>query len=656
MSNDAMLVQRLLCLCLVELEATPIALALEFLMSDTRRLVIGNFEDYYGDSRKLITKITPELDKEHLQQLQQYIRDWTEYLPETLNDPADVRRKRTKWDRECRLRLFLAIPKQVMTDELRAFVEAEEIALPTVKARLEYDWSSSRVSQVKSPMSAEQMEKANDDHILKLFDELTDTTGHDHPRRHMDGGTIDASRELAALAKEDPQRVSILVKRLRSDDQQTPVAHAVRGIGASDYPSSELFDLIENLVKLGFDSHDFQDSVASVCLDRAYKLDGLPDDICDQLKSWIQNWKFPTGESKREDEQYELAKIEEGSVVFADLYGHSIPHGTYSILAALTIGLLRKKPPESEEWLNILDSHLDRPENARTWQVFCLALGFFSNCNHKRSVQFLTNLFAKYPNVRDSRFGVYLIKEIRQFLGEPVFEKLGKQIGTSGWSKGKQVQGELFGYSYIVEDGFNSVDEFVKQKITNGPSGNESLLEGVAHASANLWKYNKCRLRATDVFEQLAEKECPQINRALADVFLFDKFVPNKESRRILQVTVAYPAIIHGIGAYHFAQTLELFASSDPDIVLSLTNRLLDQIESPMRDEHTQNLALADSSLTSIAITLQHMDEKRRKAGLDLFERLLKLGFSATIQSVHVLDNRPVNVSQIVRRRRRRKN
>lgn len=100
---------------------------------------------------------------------------------------------------------------------------------------------------------------------------------------------------------------------------------------------------------------------------------------------------------------------------------------------------------------------------------------------------------------------------------------------------------------------------------------------------------------------------------------------------------------------------LELFVSSVPDLVLNLANALLDQLESQRDDEYRRNFDLSDSALTSIALTLQRMQERLRNAGLDLFERLLKLGFSATVQTVRELDNRPFNVIQRAPRRRRRR-
>jgi len=138
-------------------------------------------------------------------------------------------------------------------------------------------------------------------------------------------------------------------------------------------------------------------------------------------------------------------------------------------------------------------------------------------------------------------------------------------------------------------------------------------------------------------------------------VFWFDRFVPNTNSKRILQLAEQFPELISQVDAYRFAETLELFVTSIPETVLKLANALLDQTELQGEKEFRRNLDLADAALTSIAMTLQRMNDDFRSKGLDLFERLLKIGFTSTAETIKELDSRPVAVNAARRRRRRRK-
>ena len=66
---------------------------------------------------------------------------------------------------------------------------------------------------------------------------------------------------------------------------------------------------------------------------------GLPDDICDLLKSWLDDWTFHVECSSDEEERGESEEERKRSVVFDSWGGYTIPHGTYSILSALAFGL-----------------------------------------------------------------------------------------------------------------------------------------------------------------------------------------------------------------------------------------------------------------------------------------------------------------------------
>ncbi|MCA9013816.1 MAG: hypothetical protein KDA77_00670 [Planctomycetaceae bacterium] len=653
---DAMLVQRMVCLSLVEQDAILVELSLDFLISDPRRLLIGDYQDSHRDSRNLIAKLAPKLSTEQLQQLEQSINNWTMYHSEIPDQTAEDKRDRMKWDRESRLRLLMAIPKHLLSEKAKSILGAEEVALPTVKARLERSETRDEMTQVISPMSTEQMKKANNAQILKLFDRLTDDTDWTHPRRGLRGGTVEASRALAELAKEYPERASELATQFRCSDQQIPVAHIVEALSVSDYPTERLFDLIRDLVKLGFNSQNFQETVASACALRGYQLDGLPDDICDLLKSWLDTWIFSIENNADDRELGESKEDKERSILFDQREWIEIPQGTYAIMSAIAFGLIRKIPPATDDWLTELNKHLERPEKLRTWQVFGRELRMLEYCDQAKAVRFLEELFVKYPKVRDSIQGVDLLGYLRNFIKEEAFITFIDQIAASEWSMGIQAKGELFGASYLVEDKFLSVDECIKFTVSSNVTADNRFLKGVAYSVAEFWKESRFQHKATELFEKLAERKSQEINQALGGVFLSDQFIPNKNSKRVLIATACHPGVIQVVNLYHFVELLELFTESEPELVLKLANILLDLIEYDSEDGNPRHIDLSDSVLTNIAITLQRRSDNFRGDGLDLFERLLRLGFSSTIQTMYELDNRPVNVIHHAQRRKRRKN
>ena len=644
-SCEFMLIQRLLCRSLTTVEPTKTDLTFRYLTPDPRRLFVGGYDDYYSDSRSLIQKVATELSSTQLAELEASIATWFENRPEHPDVPPKDRRRFKKYDREHRLRLLMAIPEDLLSEENRSLCSEEDVSLPTVKFRMGSSRKRGLISCAKSPMSTEQMKQAKDAHILNLFDGLTDD---------LNWEPIEASRALADLAKEDPDRVVSLAKQLRPKDQQVPAEHVVRALSESSFSDDKIFAFIHEMVGLGFDSPHFQDAVAWTCYKRVGNRTGLPDDICALLKTWLENWKFADPPDVRKGEQ-ETEEERKRSVVFDLLGGYSLPSGTFWILSALAYGFIRKEPRQTAEWLDVLESHVERPDLSRTWQVLCSDLRMLSYCEPEMVNAFLTKLFTKYPAVRDSRFGVRLILDLRNFLGDAAVEAFYDQYVISDWPMGKQVAGELYGISYLAEDGFAFADEYVLRVMAPDSTEDNSTLKGIAFAIANLWKEPEIQESATELFECLAKRNCEQVNKALCDVFWFDRFVPNKNSKRILQLAEQFPELIRHVDAYRFAEMLELFATSIPEVVLKLSNALLDQLEVPGEKEFRRNFDLADAALTSISMTLQRMNNDLRGRGLDLFERLLKIGFTSTSETIKELDSRPVAVNSVRRRRRRRK-
>lgn len=100
----------------------------------------------------------------------------------------------------------------------------EERAFPELEDR---DAWMSGFHAIGSPVSAEQMQKAKDEDILNLFEELTDEHQWDRPRERMKGGAIQAGRELARLAETDVECAVHLVRALPPDRNEIPVGNVL---------------------------------------------------------------------------------------------------------------------------------------------------------------------------------------------------------------------------------------------------------------------------------------------------------------------------------------------------------------------------------------------------------------------------------------------
>lgn len=95
------------------------------------------------------------------------------------------------------------------------------------------------------------MQAARDDHIIRLFTELTDE--HDrHPRRERVGDAEEAADELGKLAEREPQRAIDLARRLQPVLNEIPAGEIIQGLAKSDIDRAALYALIAELTDKGF--------------------------------------------------------------------------------------------------------------------------------------------------------------------------------------------------------------------------------------------------------------------------------------------------------------------------------------------------------------------------------------------------------------------
>ncbi len=185
-----LLVQRLLARGMLQLvDAWPNEV-LEFLTEDPRRFALEPSANEHADSQRLIRAVVPRLDASGRRRLEEALIRWSHYTRHPEDEP-DVRLRRLRWSREHRLRLLRAFPREYMSEDCRQLLDAETRAFPDLSDR---DTWFSGVRVVGSPMSPEQMANAKDEHILNLFEELTDDHGWDHPQSWGRGGPIQAGR------------------------------------------------------------------------------------------------------------------------------------------------------------------------------------------------------------------------------------------------------------------------------------------------------------------------------------------------------------------------------------------------------------------------------------------------------------------------------
>lgn len=661
-STDLLTIQRLLARGLIKIASIHPLECLNFLINDPRRLILGHYDDKHSDTKSLISALVPHLSKLQSLQLEKRVMDWSLYRQIRKDESAKVKLDMSKWDREHRLSLLKAFPPESLSVKAKKLIQVEDRALPHGQDQEKND---NKFQSIESPMSSEQMAKAKDEHILNLFNELVDNTEWNHPRHLMKGGSIEASRTFADFAKKHPERAILLINQMIPGRQERPVGYAIEKLAEIDYPSEALFKLIIDLNQRGFKSKEFRVCVAWALEKRAQKEKGLPESICSLLERWLDEpWELEKDEPDEDETEQRSASKDDGGKDKRStslLWGHggliTLPQGTYTILSTLTCAYLFKRPMETERWLRLLKSHLERPESNKTWCTLSRQFRFLVHCDHDQAIDFLKALFHKYPKVRDSQSGVILIAHLQSWLPEEVIKEFLYALRSSEWEYGSQAFGEilLLRQAYFPKEEWSDfeISELLdKQRphsddLTMVRSGGRL---GLAFSAAHLWDSSRFRGLATDILIQLVPLANEAIAQAIMDVFrLVDTLYADELTYSLLDTLLAFPQVLK-IGRKDFIiERIQDLLPGHPDLVYRICKTLLDLSGDKLAGGGTL-FSLHATELIDIALTLQRYEGKYRPQGLELFERLLELEAYGARDVLAEIDSRPLSAVKMPKR------
>ncbi|KAF1722248.1 AAA family ATPase [Pseudoxanthomonas wuyuanensis] len=646
--SDLMPVQRLLALGLQRVAPRYPAEALEFLLENPRRLVIGSYRDAHGDTKRLIRAVSPHLDEEQIQQLERAIRGWNRYiyLPD---DDAKTRLHRLQWTRQHRLRLLRAIPPERMSAACRRHVAEEERAFPGLD---DADVRISGFSRIDSPMDATRMQRASEEDILSLFAELTDQTQWDHPRHHMRGGVIQASRELAELAKVVPDKAIRLIRQMHPDNNEIAVGAVLRALGESKHDATALHSLILELNHKGFDGVEFRRDAAYAAGAVVSADTPLPQDLFDLLTSWLQD--DPDDGTQTEDDAED--KDPSGSILWSHGGFVIMPSGNYPILSALTHACLSQEPPLTDAWLSLLETHLGREEQLKVWGTLAHDLRWLVCADHDRAQRFLLELFQSYPGLCNFKAGAVLLANSQHWISAATAHTLLDALYATQTAFAAQAAGEILMLRFALKgEDEPDVQELLGQHLKD-PDDEPFLVQrrtGIAYATAELWQEADFRARLQPYLLRLLDSGDDKVVAAAAWVFARRLLKSDAASRELLEHLAARPNLLKQVADNNLGDCLVSMLEAAPLIVANVVRSLLDAVDDDFLDNNSSRYFLTEHLLT-VSLRLQEMAAPHQELGAYIFERMLELNTSEARSITLDLDKRTVNASSYFRPKTRR--
>ncbi len=640
--SELLLVHRFLALGLVRAVARSPQRVFDYLRGDPRRLVLGPYTDVHKESVALIEAACPLLDDPSYADMEATLCDWRYYNEAAQQDNAGTRQQRLQWARQHRLRLLRALPASRRSLALQRLVDEEERAFPGLTDK---DVHFSGAQWIGSPVSAQQMDRATDADVLNLFNELTDDAAWDHPRHRMKGGAIQASRELAELAKSNLAKVLRIIRALDPVRNEIPVSCALRELVPAGLTAPAFYSLVAELEDRGFVGTGFRRDAAYAIENAANKEAPVSDDLVDRMERWLVS-------STAEDVAETETDAKENSS--AVLWGHGLmgvlPNGNYPTLAALTSACLTAEPPRLDRWLSILERHTARPESPRVWEAMVQReLTYLRMVDRSRAEVLVDQLVASVPSIVDGRGWAHFVARAFRWASAIAVRRWLMGIVERGGG-GLQGAGELACLRHALFPAEDWSRELV-ELLSNDAASTATL--GVAHGVANLWHEPMTRPVVHPILLQLLRSNDERVLTALSAIFLNDGFAADAETRELLDALVAFPHLLKNGRAERLPEMLVKLVASEPERVCQVVHALLNAAGDQMGNVAT-SWYLSTEWLLDIALQLQDMGADERVAGSVLFERMLEYNMPQAREMTLDLDKRtPVGSSPRAPVRRR---
>ena len=639
---DLLIVHRILVHGLKEIASEDPERVLEYLLADSRRFSLGSqmSGNRHKETEQLIAAIFPQLSPENKVLLENRILEF-KFRQLNNDEDLDIRRRCLTYNREHRLSLLQSIPDELLTPKTKLFKEQEQRALPYFQSRKD----AGRISSgfIGARMSKEEMASASNENLLNLFNILSDDTGWNHPKRQWiedisrAGGAVQQARIFGELIKDNPERFLEIIPALEPQRHEIYVGKALEGLAETDFPTSDLIHIIDELDQQGFHSEDFRSQAATALEEVAKRHLGLPKSSLQLLERWLPEHSQPALEHHRSTGQGRSDL--RSPILFGSDGFHTLPSGRGNIVRAIAKGYLSQKPPDLEGWITFIKSEVGKEPHPAVWVDIVASMPPLLNGDRKQATVLFDQVIRNCPEILQYSWALYFISRAVGWFEpqETVYAWL-DMLKNHSSDFAQQAYGEILLIQYLqFQDEWSK--NRIHQQLTN--QNNDAICCGLAHAASHLWLQRRCRQISAEILCILADSSNDSIQRAVASAFYWnrDDFRLRPEMIQVIQAVCRHQNVLLE-AANDLIKIIEeaKLVEHNPQIVVEVCRSLLNigtELTNPARAT-----ALIAENLTTLSIQL-HRQDAYREDGLQLFEQLLALNLRETQSALEMLDRRP---------------
>ena len=618
--------------------------ALAYILADERRFYIGDAHvtlepglssiEAGLSSQELVEMIGEHLPSEPVIALRDRIEAWSLYeAGRGKEDAADLRRMRLRWSDEHRMELLERLPQAILVPRRRRQIAEmrKEKRRPIARER-----GGSMATFVGSPMSETVMEKAADDDIFRMLDEIHDTSSRSHRRPvSRDGGVVELSRAFAEFGKKNPERAIRIASRFIPGKHEHAAGYLMDELSKDDiHHPCKLLKKIHDFSSSGFSSQTWR-THASWALSRiSGTLKGLPDDTIAMLESWLENDpEVIADQTERRlamDAENERRNKREKTVPSPLLF-HSyggmrvVPRENYTPLTAIFHGLIRRDEPAYDTWLDVLERHAVKPEDPHLWTFLLADKGKWLFWADRSRVQALLSQLGEHDfRIFQSAELVGVLWSTRAMFPYDLVVQICKSWLACANEVFQQAAAEFAEANILVEpDG-----EIANAMAAMLDDDSSSQLTGRLFSAAAAWQENEPALRRrshTFLMEHVSQADGDQAHAISLAVARNDTLAPDDFTREMIVTIADNPSVLAASLTGRFTDSLQsllLYPGFD-EPVMHVAERVADLIVGQHGGRHR---GLVDRDFVHVAIALQRNDGPLRARAMDVYEKLLDAG------------------------------
>lgn len=606
--------------------------ALEFLLGDERRFVLGSTKELAGTSRRLIEAASAYWEPREAALFEEALDG---YRPQPPSHLVEARERREWGGTVARithpLRQALAADRRSAETDRRIREDSRVYPDEPLGSR---SWSGA----VGSIVNAETIAKASDDDVVNAFEVLPDATGWHHPTQFMAGGNIQLAREFANFAKSNPQRARRILERLTPENGTRAAGNVLEALAEEAEPSL-VIALLNDVVGRGFDSEGFRVSacraIGRMAIDRSVEPD---DGLVNLVEGWLTKPLIsgtPEVEVEQEggeggtEEAQSSHDVVRDSMLWAGGRMSLVPGGEFPVVECLVRLRLRRR--EYQDLHRSLDEFLERCKDPELWSHL---LPYFEDPPAERADAakgLLERLLAEMPElVSTERATVAMAQAAFRWAPALADAELDRWRSAEGRGS-RQAYGEIVALAATATPSRLWADIRLAEIV--GEDAQVDARAGAALTIVNRWGDIRSRVGLAGVLRDLLELEEEGVWRAVVDLFrVVDRLAPDMETVQLLE------AMCERIGAMPQADVS--FLAERLGTLLPHEAPLVGRLALALVGSQPEVIGLAAANLVDLAVTLHRLGGATRAVGTELFESLLDKGVPEARTTLDEIDRR----------------